>query len=101
MDKKETNCPVCGNHCNKDDLKCGRGKNYFGLNGEDGRRGGDRPHGAPFNKDEDPTVTLLRRCGHLLHHGGVENILAPLSEEEKKTLGALLNKCLSQTEKSE
>ncbi|MGM9662628.1 MAG: hypothetical protein ACI3WR_05995 [Oscillospiraceae bacterium] len=46
-------------------------------------------------------VLSLRRCGHFLHHSagadkGKTNaeLMAALTEEEKKTLAELLQKCL-------
>ncbi len=102
----EEKCPCCGNHCPKDDLQCGRGKRYFeggansveryergpGGHNERGLGGGHR--GAP--EGEDKVITLLRRCGHTLHHGGDgEKMLSNLSEEEKVHLGSLLEKLLS------
>lgn len=92
--ENQTNCPCCGNHCPKDDLQCGRGKRYFGETAQSPAKDG-HAHGAPFeNGDEEPAVTMLRRCGHLLHHGGADNLLDPLTEEEKRTLCELLGKCL-------
>lgn len=50
---------------------------------------------------DDAAVISLRRCGHFLHHsaGGDSaktnaELLASLTDEEKKTLTALLQKCL-------
>lgn len=93
--ENQTNCPCCGNHCSKDDLQCGRGKRYFAEGGNEQSLGKGHAHGAPFeNADEEPAVTMLRRCGHLLHHGGADNLLGPLTAEEKQTLCDLLGKCL-------
>lgn len=60
---------------------------------------------------DERTVTLVRRCGHHLHHNAagksVDNaqLLSVLSEEEKETLASLLEKCLNswqaQTENKE
>lgn len=27
--EKEKNCPICGNHCPREKLKCSRGRKYF------------------------------------------------------------------------
>lgn len=27
--EKENNCPICGNHCPREKLKCSRGRRYF------------------------------------------------------------------------
>lgn len=50
---------------------------------------------------DDAAVISLRRCGHYLHHSAGKDsaktnaeLLASLTEEEKKTLTALLLKCL-------
>ncbi len=51
---------------------------------------------------DDVAVVSLRKCGHFLHHsaGGEQNrtnqeLMATLTEEDKKMLVALLQKCLS------
>ena len=50
---------------------------------------------------DDAAIISLRRCGHFLHHstGGEHKItnqelLAALTEEEKKALTEILQKCL-------
>ena len=52
---------------------------------------------------DDAAIVSLRRCGHFLHHSagaGAEQkktnqeLLAALTEDEKKTLTQLLQKCL-------
>lgn len=100
MENNEKNCPMCGNHCDKEELQCGRGKRYFGESGESAQHGKEgHAHGAPFDvANEEPAKLLLRRCGHLLHHGGAEHLLDALSAEEKETLCAILNKALKETE---
>lgn len=97
----EERCPCCGNHCPKENLQCGRGKRYFesGISGGEHpensgmRHGGVAGHGAP--EGEDKVITLLRRCGHTLHHGGDgEKMISNLTKEEKEQLIALLEKLL-------
>lgn len=51
---------------------------------------------------DDAAVISLRKCGHFLHHSAGKNqtktnaeLLAVLTEEEKKTLTELLQKCLN------
>ena len=51
---------------------------------------------------DDAAIVSLRKCGHFLHHsaGREQNrtnqeLMAALTEEEKKMLVALLQKCLS------
>ena len=90
-------CTQCPNHCPKNDLHCGRGRAYFAnLEGgkmpkdfaphehffEEGRRprrghgphdhhreghGPHHPH--PEINENSSLETLLRACGHRLHHG--------------------------------
>lgn len=50
---------------------------------------------------DDSAVRLLRKCGHYLHHSAGkdqgksnEELLAALSDEEKRTLADILQKCL-------
>lgn len=50
---------------------------------------------------DDAAVISLRRCGHFLHHSagrekGITNaeLLSALTDEEKKLLAELLQKCL-------
>lgn len=76
--EKENTCPCCGRHCPQDDLHCSRGRAYFGL------------EEAPA---EDGVLMLLRKCGHLLHHGGVQSTDV-LTAEEKTVLEGLLQKLL-------
>lgn len=81
----EEYCPLCPNHCHKDNLSCGRGREYF------------------ISKDEnnepktlkDQVIADLRKCGHLLHHIkdlDTNNLLSDLSEEELNILHELLSK---------
>lgn len=74
------NCNQCEKQCPKDALKCGRGRAYFGM--ADEASGGSE------------WISLLRKCGHMLHHGEVpEEIFAQrLSEEEQIQLVSLLQK---------
>lgn len=55
---------------------------------------------------EDAAVLSLRKCGHFLHHSagadkGRTNaeLMAALTEEEKRTLAELLQKCLRSWER--
>lgn len=37
--EKKEKCPMCGNHCPRAELKCGRGRKYFReLEGEDSKK---------------------------------------------------------------
>ncbi len=94
MNKPEF-CPLCPNHCSAEDPHCGRGRAYFAnLNGdapddfqEQPRMHDHEDHSAhhhPHDPGEHPRhhhhphreinadsdlETLLRACGHRLHHG--------------------------------
>lgn len=96
-------CPQCGNHCPKNDLRCPRGMRYFDMEMEAGGRG--HSFARPTYEDisampvDDAVITLMRKCGHYLHHSAGNGkdvnrkLLSALSEEEKKALAALLQKC--------
>lgn len=102
----ETNCPMCGRHCPREYLSCGRGMAYFARQEEaqGGAPAPEHPQGGPRDaRDiadmpaEEAALTLLRRCGHYLHHqaGGnadAKQLLAGLSEGEKLQLIVLLTK---------
>lgn len=111
----EKNCPCCDRHCPTDQLHCNRGREHFGLpleeerggrghgehgHGEHGHGGhGERGHGehgrgGHGRPEEDGLITLLRRCGHYLHHGTGEADLSALTREERAELERLLQKCL-------
>lgn len=54
---------------------------------------------------EDAAVVSLRRCGHFLHHSAGKDqaktnaeLMTVLTEDEKKTLTELLQKCLKHWE---
>lgn len=49
-------CPQCDNHCPIDALRCGKGRKFFGVEGEDQERGHDHDHDY----------------GHAHHHHGHE-----------------------------
>ena len=101
----EKNCPFCDRHCPADQLHCNRGREHFGLPLEEERGGyghGDHGHGGHGEHgrgghgrpEEDGLITLLRRCGHYLHHGAGEADLSALTREERGELARLLQKCL-------
>lgn len=94
--EQEQNCPGCGNRCPQDDLQCGRGKRYFGSEGEP--RQERREHGA---EGGDEIVNMVRKCGHFLHHSGKTEIaVRSLTTEERSRLLELLGKCYTEwTEK--
>ena len=88
----EKNCPQCENHCPVEDLKCGEGRSCFGI------EKGDRREARP-ERPEERMITLLRKCGHYLHHSvgpdadlsAMVNVLSP---DERATPERLLEKCL-------
>lgn len=99
----ETNCPCCPNHCPADALRCGRGRAHFAQNGAETREEhahheGGAHHGQPMG-EMDPALALLRQCGHFLHHMGPGSdparLMSALTDEERATLRALLEKCLT------
>lgn len=83
-------CDQCENQCPIDALQCGRGRRHFGLEQENsGREEHDRkmPSGA---------LGLLMQCGHVLHHGGVEDAgLSALNDQERVELERLLTVLLT------
>ena len=85
----EKNCPCCDKHCPVDKLSCGQGRRHFGTEKEE--------------FPQERMISLLRRCGHFLHHSmGSGADAAPLTEalsaEERATLENLLEKCLKHWE---
>ena len=52
-----TNCPQCDNACPRDQLKCGRGRAFFGVGspetGKDERAHHHRDHGNHRHGDHD------------------------------------------------
>lgn len=104
-------CNQCNNQCPVDALKCGRGKAFFGEEGEmakghgregHGREGhGREGHGGGASFASDSLYGLMRGCGHYLHHnqgnnGGTDEseLFRVLDEAEKKELKRLLAKVL-------
>ena len=76
-------CPRCENHFPADAPRCPAGREHFGL--------------PPL--EEQPgqrAITLLRRCGHFLHHNPEGAVLPEaLTEQERAQLESLLEKCLT------
>lgn len=69
---KKEYCPCCHNHCQKENLGCERGINYF-----------SRDNGSEDKDIKEQVITDLRKCGHFLHHhNSGEDLLKDLSEEE-------------------
>lgn len=86
-------CPGCENHCPLDALKCGKGRNFFGVTAAESSH-----LRAPLN--EPKVIALIRRCGKFLHRNlspeaDAAQLLAPFSAEECSTLETLLEKCLT------
>ena len=81
----QENCPCCPNHCQKDNLGCGRGKEYFNNQGT---------NKEPKTLNEQ-VISDLRKCGHLLHHNrdlDTNEFLSCFSEDELNELHELLSK---------
>lgn len=85
---KEQYCNQCENQCPADALRCNRGRAYFGM------------EPAEVKMPEGP-IGLLKRCGHLLHHGGVEmeGALSALTDREQEDLERLLTVLLDDWQK--
>ena len=99
-------CPCCGRHCSVDNLHCPRGRAYFGIETDAGHEE-KHPHHHGHDKADmtidDKVISLMRGCGHYLHHSmgedsSSEQMLSCLSHEEKKELISLLKKCLQSWE---
>lgn len=103
-------CSQCPNHCPADDLKCGRGRNYFaqmqglepeehpghehgheykheGAHGHGQRHGHGAGQGKERFPDKNSLYGLLRGCGHYLHH----NCGGDMGEEEIQALFGVLS----------
>jgi len=79
------NCPCCPNHCQKENLGCGRGKEYFSN-----QDASNEPKSLSKQVMDD-----LRKCGHLLHHSrdlNSDEFLSCFSLEELNELHKLLSK---------
>ena len=77
-------CPGCENHCDKNNLRCGRGRNYFSCQTQNSEA-----------SIEEQVMEDLRKCGHILHHAkelDQSSFLSNLSEDELETLHELLSK---------
>ena len=87
-------CPGCENKCALDALKCGKGRNFFGVKDR------ERPqHELPAH-DEPNVISLIRRCGKFLHRGitpdtDLYELTKHLSDNETAILEELLEKCLA------
>jgi hypothetical protein len=80
-------CPCCPNHCEKDNLGCGRGRDYFNNQS-------DNLENLSLN---EKIIADLRKCGHLLHHNrdiDSNAILNSYSQDELEEFYKLLQKFL-------
>lgn len=123
MENRNNTCPGCSQHCDRNNLQCGKGEAYF--NGESAPESG-RPqgrHGSAHHGHEGKCcgrhremghghckekhrghpefpagslADLLAKCGHRLFHGGDESMFAVLNDEETVTLKNLLSKLLAE-----
>ena len=103
--EKNNVCPCCGHHCRVDALHCQRGMMYFGIETKTGEDANHKHHIRDKSDAtmEDKVISLMRRCGHYLHHNmresdSSEQMLSALSDDEKKNLILLLKKCLQNWE---
>lgn len=82
-------CPICPNHCSKENLSCGRGRIYFS----------NKKNDLNINQAiDDVIIEDLRSCGHLLHHNreiNTTNLFVDFKETEKEQLHELLSKILN------
>lgn len=82
---EENRCPMCPNHCEKDNLSCHRGEEYFSTTSE-------RKEPSTI---EEKVISDLRACGHMLHHNrdlDIKSVLGSLNAEELEILHKLLSK---------
>ena len=78
-------CPCCPNHCQKEELGCQRGKEFFGNSNGD----------HELKNIQEQVIVDLRKCGHMLHHNrelNTQDILLNFSLEELNQLHELLSK---------
>lgn len=84
-------CPCCSNHCEKENLSCGRGVDYF-----------SNPKSLEKTETiEEEVIRDLRKCGHLLHHNpnlNTNDLLNDFFKEELEQLHTLLAKIYSKVE---
>lgn len=97
METTNKNCPECDNHCPVEDLKCKKGAEHFGVPLKE--------KDISMLPAEERIIVLLRKCGHHLHHNvgrgaDTASLVNVLSEEEKSSLEALLQKCLKHWQES-
>lgn len=88
MEKEK--CPCCSNHCEKDNLSCGRGRDYFSTS-----------HTEEKSETIEEVVMDLRKCGHLLHHNrdlSTNGLFNNFSKDELEQLHILLVKVYNNVE---
>lgn len=104
-------CPGCSQHCDRNNLQCGKGEAIFNErtnpnsahsqdhHGEKHRgQHSGKHHGHGHRRPEFPAgslADLMAKCGHRLFHGGDESMFAVLTGEESSTLKKLLTKLIS------
>lgn len=82
-------CPCCPNHCEKDNLSCGKGREYF----NNSKINQEKPISL-----EETVIMDLRKCESLLHHKKYLNekeLLSSFSLEELENLHIYLSKIYS------
>lgn len=98
LNENQEYCPQCLNHCHKSELRCGKGRAYFGQLQTNSKE--HNGHNFSSNISEEQSIIfLLRQCGHFLHHNAnsIDNdkLCQVLSADEQRTLEDLLKKLLS------
>lgn len=87
-------CPCCPNHCDIDNLNCGRGRDYFKTETNQTKNNHQKNKDESTMTLEEKTFSKIRACGHFLHHSNNSVDLNFLSDEEKQELIKILSKCL-------
>lgn len=90
---EEINCPCCPNHCDINNLSCGRGIKHFNLSKNESEKEKLVVNEESLSVDEK-ILNKLRKCGHFLHHSKETPIFQNLTVIEKENLLDLLTKCL-------
>lgn len=88
-------CTCCPKDCTKENLHCPRGKQHFGIIFDANNNFHQQNH-KNMSLD-DKVITLMKICGHHLHHKenlDHEELLSCLNTNEKKQLFSLLMQCV-------
>ncbi len=91
MNEEQQICPCCPNHCTKENLNCGRGKNYFRITEQESTTTENYLHDENhFHHDsfDEQLLVKLKMCNYFMrhHHGehtGQKHILLVLLEQNE------------------